>query len=114
MKSIFSPTSAATVGIVFGVLSNYSILRGSWVNLIVWSLVGILIGFFIENKKYVPLSGIFYGLFLTASFLISGFQGSTDKIFGFSILCIVLGAFGAACGFCLVYGAHWLKKKILN
>ncbi len=112
MKIKLSIISSALVGIVFGVLANYSILLGSWLNLGVWAIVGILIGFFIEDKKYVNRSGITYGVFLAATFLISGFKGSSDKIFGFTLLTFVLCVIGAFCGWVLVSGANWIKRKI--
>src|SRR6185369_14592802 len=98
-----SVISSTLIGIVFGVLSNYSILLGSWLNLIIWGVIGLLIGLFIENKQFVRQSGIFYGLFLVISFLVSGFHGTADKIVGFTLLSVVLGEIGAVCGWVLVF-----------
>ena len=111
MKRKLSLISSALVGIIFGVLSNYSILLGSWMNLVVWAVVGLLIGLFIEERIFIKWSGIFYGFFLAASFLISGFKGSSDKIIGFSILSIVISVIGALCGWFIVFLGNWIKRK---
>lgn len=111
MHTKISYISSAFIGIVFGILSNYSILLGSWINLVVWSIVGILIGFFIENKSYIRSSGLIYGFFLVASFLIFGFKGTSDKIFSFILLSILLSFVGSICGLALVFIGNWVKKK---
>ncbi len=109
MKFKLSKISSAFVGIVFGVLANYSILLGSWLNLIIWAIVGLLIGLFIEDKRFVNGAGIWYGFFLVISFLISGFKGTPDKILGFALLSLALGILGAFCGWALVYSANLIK-----
>ena len=113
-KAMVSRISSTLVGIVFGVLSNSSLLLGSWLNLAIWAAVGILIGLFIEDISLVRWSGIFYGIFVTISFLISGFKGTPDKIVSFAILSLILGFVGAFCGWCLVYGANWVKRKFVE
>jgi hypothetical protein len=113
-KILIANISSAFVGIVFGVLSNYSILLGLWFNLVIWGVVGILIGLFIEDNTYVRWSGIFYGLFLTLSFLISGFKGTPDHIIGFAVLSLILSVIGAFCGWCLVFAAHWVKRRFVK
>src|SRR5476649_1107339 len=113
MKIKISLISSTLIGIVFGVLSNYSILKGSWFNLVVWTFVGILIGIFIYDKRYIKWSGIFYGFFVTLSFLISGFKGSPDKILGFGLLSIILSVVGAFCGWGLVFMGNWIKGKLI-
>jgi hypothetical protein len=111
MKRKLSLLSSALIGIIFGVLSNYSILFGSWVNLVVWAVVGLLIGLFIEDKIFIKWAGIFYGFFLTSSFLISGFQGSSNKIIGFSVLSIAISVVGAFCGWFIVFLGNWIKGR---
>ena len=113
MKTKFSLISSVVVGIVFGILSNYSILFGSWINLVVWAIIGLLIGLFIEEKRFIKWSGIFYGFFLTLSFLISGFQGNLNKIIIFSLFSIFLSVIGAFCGWFLVFVGNWIKTKFI-
>ena len=111
MKTALAYFLSVVVGIVFGIVANHGFLRGSWFNLIIWAVVGILIGIFILDKKYVTRVGILYGIFLTISFMISGFQGSADKLVGFSILTCVLAIIGALCGWLTVYIGYWIKGK---
>jgi len=110
MKTKISILGSSLIGVIFGMLSNYSILNGSWINLVVWAIIGLLIGLFIDDKIFIKWSGIFYGFFITLSFLISGFQGSSDKIIGFGILSIVLSFIGAFCGWCLVFIGNRIKR----
>jgi hypothetical protein len=113
MKAILSVLTSSLVGVVFGILANYTVLQGSWFNLVVWALVGLLIGAFIEEARFIRWSGICYGTFLTAAFLVSGFQGSADKIPAFTLLTLVLCVVGAFCGWCLVVTGNWLKRKMV-
>jgi hypothetical protein len=111
MKTKISLISSALVGIVFGILSNHSVIKGSWFNLVIWSIIGILIGMFIEEKKFIKWSGVFYGFFLTTSFLVSGFEGKSDKIFSFGILAVILSIIGSFCGWALVFLGNWIKSR---
>ena len=112
MKTKLSLISSSLVGIVFGILSNYSILSGSWIDLVLGTIIGLLIGLFIENKIFIKWSGIFYGFFLTLFFLISGFQGDSNKIIIFILFSIFLSIIGAFCGWCLVFTGNWVKTKL--
>jgi hypothetical protein len=113
-KILSAIISSSIIGIVFGFLSNYSILQGSWLNLVVWAAVGILIGLFMEDGDLVNWLGPFYGLFLSVSFLISGFHGAADQIMPFLLLVCVLSILGVFCGWCLVRSAYWLKRKFIK
>ena len=114
MKTSSALIGVALVGVVFGVLANHSILLGSWLNLIVWAVVGLLLGFFIEQKRFVNGVGISYGFFLTLAFLISGFQGTADKIPSFALISFVLSILGAFCGWVLVLTASWIKMRLFR
>jgi uncharacterized membrane protein YeaQ/YmgE (transglycosylase-associated protein family) len=112
MKTVLSVVSSAVIGALFGALSQYSaLLQSSWVNLLFWALIGLLLGLFIEDSRYVKWSGPSYGLFLTLSFLISGFQGNADKIPAFAVLSLVLCIVGALCGWCLVFLGNRIKGR---
>lgn len=111
MKNFAAYVSASLVGIVFGVVANSSILLGQWSNLIIWAVVGILVGLFIEQPKFVTWSGILYGVFLTLAFLISGFRGQANQLFGFFALTFILCIIGAFCGWVLVAVANNVKMR---
>jgi hypothetical protein len=109
MKTKLSIITSILLGVIFGALSNYSILRGSWHNIIVWGIVGILIGLFIYNKKYIKQAGLLYGFSLAVTFLISGFKGTSDKLPGFILMVIVFAILSALCGWAAVFVGNWLK-----
>ncbi|MHB1163591.1 MAG: hypothetical protein ACYCZZ_03700 [Minisyncoccota bacterium] len=113
MKKTLSSTSAAVVGIVFGVLGAHSVLAGSWLALIVWSIVGLLVGAFIEEQRLVRAAGIFYGFFVIFSYFLSGFRGSLDTISGFAMFSLIAGSIGALYGWFLVALGNLIKRKIL-
>jgi hypothetical protein len=113
MKTKISLIGSALVGITFGLLGNYSVLKSSWFNLVVWAVVGILIGMFIEEKRFIKWSGISYGFFLVLSFLVSGFQGKSDKIISFGIFTVILSIIGSFCGWVLVFLGNWIKGKFV-
>lgn len=103
--------TSAIVGIVFGIIANHGILLGSSFNLVVWAVVGILIGLFIEQKKYIKLSGLSYGFFLGIAFMVSGFGGTSDKIFGYSLFTLIISIIGALCGWMAVFLGNWIKNN---
>jgi hypothetical protein len=101
---------AAVVGIVCGLLSTQVLLIG-WGNLLFWGLVGVILGWFTKGKKEVIQSGLWYGFFLSLSFLFSGFQGTPDKLPGFILLSFALSVVGALGGWLSVFVGNKLKRK---
>ncbi len=111
---VFSIVVSASVGAAFGAFPNYvALLHSSWSNLLLWAVIGLLLGLYIDDRTCVKSSGISYGFFLTLTFLISGFHSSTDKIWAFALLCVVLSPIGALCGACLVFMGNWIKRKFV-
>ena len=101
---------AAVVGLVCGILSNHGILRGSWWNLAFWGIAGVIIGFSASDNKESCWAGVWYGTVLVLSFLFSGFNGSADKLFGFSLLALGMAIVGGACGLVLGLTGIHLKR----
>lgn len=100
------------VGIICGYISAQPFAFLNWKNLFLWAAVGLLVGFIARDWHKAKAAGGFYGFFLTASFLIFGFEGSTDKIFGFILFSIGLSIIGVFCGILLGWIGHWIKLKI--
>ena len=113
MKKALSSASSAVVGIAFGVLGAHSILAGSWMALVVWSIVGLLVGAFIEEQRLVRAAGISYGFFVIFSYFLSGFRGSLDTISGFAMFSFIVGGIGALYGWGLVALGNLIKRKLL-
>ena len=88
------------VGIVLGFLSANIFLIG-WLNLIIWGIVGLVVGFAYRDTRKAKWAGGFYGFFLTISFLLLGFRGASDKLFMFVLFSLGLSIIGIFCGLIL-------------
>ena len=109
MKSRYS-LIAIVIGIICGFLSTHILLIG-WYNLFFWAAVGILIGWFGKEKKTTLWAGAWYGFFMSMSFLLSGFQGSSDKFFSFVIFSLGLSIVGALGGMLTAWIGYSFSKK---
>ncbi len=104
---------AAIVGVVCGLISDYSFMAGSWLNLVFWALAGVLLGYLLGNEANLRGSGISFGLFLTLSFLLAGFQGASDQVPGFLLLTALLSLVGIVAGVASLWIGHWLGQKFI-
>src|SRR4051812_779788 len=90
----YAPAIAGgVVGLICGLVSHTSFLEGRWVNLIVWGLGGLGLGWFVQATRAMVWCGVVYGFVLAVTFLISGFQGSANNIPAFLILTLILSLF---------------------
>ena len=65
-----------------------------------------------RERKQAVWVGIIYGVFLSFSFLLSGFQGTPDKLSGFIALTVALSFVGALGGLVAVVIGHWIRSYI--
>jgi hypothetical protein len=100
---------ASVVGMLCGFLSTRAFLIGWW-NILFWGAAGIVIGFFARGRKEIMWSGLYFGFFLSLSFLFSGFQGTPDKLPVFSLFAIFLSIIGALGGWLAVFLGSKIKK----
>ncbi len=112
MKLNWLYLASAMVGVACGVISNHSLLAGSWANLLFWAAAGIILGWFAVGRKQILSAGVLYGLFLTLTFLLSGFRGTSDKLAGFLVLTAGLVGVGAVCGLACVFIGSWLRQRL--
>ena len=101
---------AVVLGIISGILSTHVLLIG-WGNLIFWGLTGVVLGFFVIGKREVIWSGALFGFFLSVSFLLSGFQGASDKFLVFTLFSLALSIVGMGGGIVSVFLGSWIRKK---
>ena len=87
---------SAFVGFIAGMLSTYPVELRFLAAVIFWSVVGIVIGLFVEGKREIIQSGVLYGIFLSVGFLFSRFGLTTRVIPG--ILFVVLAIIGTTVG----------------
>ena len=93
---------SALVGIVTGYITIHSIFEHSWTSIFLWVGVGLIVIYISKSRKTAIWATIIYSFLTIASWLLSGFQGTTDKlpqlfaiIFIASSLCAAAGALGA-------------------
>jgi hypothetical protein len=103
---------SAIVGIVCGIASVTVFVTAQWANLILWALAGIGLGFFAVGRRAVLWTGIVYGVFLSASFLLVGFQGTPDKLPAFLVLTLGLSVVGALGGIVTVFVGSQLRRLL--
>ena len=85
-------------GLVVGFASARGLLLSSWVALLPWFVAGVLIGGFANARGLAIWSGAAYGVALSVSFLVTGFQGAPEQLQSFLILTALLSIVGAAGG----------------
>ena len=104
---------AAIVGLACGLASQTSLLAGQWANLIVWGLAGVALGWFTASRRLILWAGIVYGVFLSVTFLLAGFQGSPDRLPAFLGLVLILSVLGAGAGLAAVFVGSRLRRLLL-
>jgi fucose 4-O-acetylase-like acetyltransferase len=103
---------SAALGIACGLASQSSFLAGQWANLILWGIAGVLLGLFTNGRRVMIWAGITYGVCLSIAFLLSGFQGSADKLPGFLALTLALSVIGAIGGLVTVFVGSRLRQIV--
>ena len=103
---------AAIVGIICGIASDTLFVTAQWANLILWALAGIGLGLFATGRRAVLWTGIVYGVFLSASFLLVGFQGAPDQLPAFLALTLGLSLVGALGGLVTVFAGSRLRGNL--
>jgi len=101
---------SAIVGLCLGFASARILILGTW-DLILWGVIGIIIGLSTRQGRESAGAGILYGFFLTLSFLFAGFGGTSDKLMGFTLLSLGLSIPGMLGGWIAVFiGSKFIKK----
>ena len=105
-------TIAALIGGTLGVLGSTVLLVGSWLSLIPWAVVGLLVGTCTNQRDDVRWPGAWYGFTLPIAFMLAGFRGdwTSGQVVGLAILSLVLGLIGALAGIALALLGRWLRR----
>jgi hypothetical protein len=101
---------ASIIGIAVGYLSAQTFFVHSWLALIPWGIVGILVGLLAHETKQKLWAGAYYGFFLCGSFLLAQYHGTQSIWHGFIIMVIIIGMLGAICGAALAYTSKFFRK----
>ncbi len=102
----------APLGVLAGVLATYPYPIGIAATAALWSLVGLGIGVYLQNKDDALWPGALFGFSLCLAFFFSRFDWSSNDVLGYSLLVTALGIFAAAGGSTLVYVGAKLGKKL--
>ena len=102
---------SGVLGLVSGGIAAYFTLSPP-LSFLLWSLVGLGIGFLANNNKEIVRSGTQYGLLLTLSFLFLRFGEMSDKAFSYFLLVVFLCLIGIIFGIIIILSGNRIKKII--
>ena len=102
--------TSIVVGLVLGIVGARYVFVGSWLNLVVWSLAGLGIGYW-GSKTESIVNGLTYGFVLSFSFMLAGYTGKAALISRVPFFAI-LGVFGGVCGLVLGILGFSVKTKL--
>jgi len=102
---------AGLLGIITGFVTIHSPLAHSSLSILLWVIVGIAVVAFSPRFKTALYAGAVFGFFDIASWLISGFQGTPDKLPAFMVVTLLFSILGAVCGLAGGYVLAKLFKK---
>src|SRR5262249_22474441 len=104
--------AAAVAGLAAGLASVTPLLAGKWTNLVLWAVVGLVIGWFASGRREGLIAGIVYGVILSFTFLLAGFGGTPDRLPGFLLLTLGLSVVGALGGVVTVFMGSRLRRLV--
>ncbi len=105
------PISFVT-GVACGLVSNVGFFRGSWIDLLLWGIVGFALGLFVDGARQTVGAGAIYGVSLAVAFLVSVFGGTPDKIPGYALLTAILSLAAGLGAIADVFVASRVKRMI--
>lgn len=91
---------AVLTGVILGGVVSKYLFVGSYLNLLLWGVFGIGLGWWSDSKKYAIRNSGIYGFILSFVFMFVGYQGSAPIISRIPFFAI-LGLVGMMCGFVL-------------
>src|SRR5262245_22235156 len=97
MKTSCIYLSGAALGELAGSITTHLLSIG-WYNLFFWAVLGMAIGWFGQDRNAAVRAGAIYGICLSLSFLLSGFQGVPGRFAGFVLFSIGLSIPGTIGG----------------
>src|SRR5262249_27437798 len=104
--------AAAVAGLAAGLASITPLLAGKWTNLVLWAVLGLVIGWVAQGRPEGFIAGIVYGVVLSFAFLLAGFGGTPDKLPGYLLLTVGLSLVGALGGVATVFVGSRLRRLV--
>jgi hypothetical protein len=99
-------------GSLLGLIGARYVFVGSWLSLIPWGMVGLLIGYWSQKREWL-VNGSCYGFAMTFVFMLAGYGGSASLISRMPFFAI-LGLFGGLCGLVLGLMGFEIKQRLTN
>ncbi len=112
MKMTVLLLMAAGVGLACGAASATILAATQAANLILWAVAGLLLGLLTVGWRERVWAGLVYGVALTASFLLIGFQGTAENVTPFLVLTLGLCIPGALAGVGVVFAGSWVRRVV--
>ncbi len=91
-----------------GLVGSRYLFAGSWLSLVPWAIVGLLIGYWSEKREWA-INGSCYGFALSFVFMVAGYTGSASLISRLPFFAML----GGFCGLILAW-LGFTVKKIVN
>jgi hypothetical protein len=77
--------------------------------LIIWALVGLLLGFLSATRRTAIASGAIFGFIVSFMFMVAGYTGEAP-VYTHFLPFVALGIFGGICGLILATVGQLLKR----
>jgi hypothetical protein len=90
---------AILAGSLLGLAGSRYLFVGSWLSLIPWGIVGLVLGYWSGNGRAM-VNGAVFGFFLAFMFMVFGYTGTAPLVNHLPFFAL-LGLIGAACGLVL-------------
>jgi hypothetical protein len=112
MKTAFMVKVMVSIlaGGILGLIGARYLFIGSWLSLIPWGIVGLLIGYWSKKREWL-VNGSCYGFAITFVFMMTGYAGSAPLISRVPFFA-ALGLFGGLCGLVLGVMGFEFKQRL--
>jgi hypothetical protein len=97
-------------GGILGLIGARYLFVGSWLSLIPWGMVGLLIGYWSHMREWL-INGSCYGFVIAFVFMMAGYAGNASLISRIPFFAI-LGLFGGLCGLVLGLMGFEIKQRL--
>lgn len=102
---------AIFVGIAIAVLSATALSTLEWTYvLLVWAASGATLGALTGDHRSAMWIGLLFGMFLSLTYLLLGFQGEASKFVLFAVFALALSLIGALGGLLAAEIGFWLRE----
>jgi hypothetical protein len=110
VKTLTLVTVGLIGGLIAGFITGYFPV-GPLVSFVVWGIMGVVLGFFVIDKKEALWAGAIYGFILTFIFMLLRFGGTMDKLPGYLLLTLAMSIAGIIGRTVAIFIGNFVKKS---